>query len=62
MVNPGAGEPAAWVEQVFRDSLAVLQARSGASETGADDAEEQTLAALAAAVRAIEEWARTRVR
>jgi hypothetical protein len=111
VVNPGAGEPVAWVEQVFRDSLAVLQARSGASETGADDvlaflraradsvlhrisqparkavvssglplsvalrahgsldvfsgvadsynAEEQTLAALAAAVRAIEEWART---
>ena len=36
-VNPGAGEPAVWVEQVFRASLAALQARSGASETGTED-------------------------
>lgn len=110
-VNPGVGEPAVWVEQVFRDSLAVLQARSDTSETGTEDviaflraradsalhrapqsarravvssglplsvalrahgnldvfrgiadsynAEGETLSALAAAVRVIEEWARS---
>jgi hypothetical protein len=110
LVNPGAGGPEVWVEQVFRNSLAVLQARSDTSETGADgvlaflrarassalqrvshpvrkavvssglplsvalrvqesldafagiadsyDAEGQVLPALAAAVRAIEEWSR----
>ena len=37
MVNPETSEPVVWVEQVFRNSLAALQARSGTSETGADD-------------------------
>lgn len=37
VVNPGADEPAAWVEQVFRDSLAALQARSGPAEAGTED-------------------------
>lgn len=37
VVNPAASQPAAWVEQVFRHSLAVLQARSGTSETTTDD-------------------------
>lgn len=111
VVNPEASDPHVWVEQVFRDSLAALQARKGASETGADDvlaflraradsvlqrvsqparlavvssglplsvavrahesldvfggiaasynAETQALPELAAAVRAIEDWART---
>ena len=37
VVNPETSEPVVWVEQVFRNSLAALQARSGTSETGADD-------------------------
>ena len=37
VVNPEDAEPEVWVEQVFRTSLAVLQARSGAFETGAED-------------------------
>lgn len=37
VVNPEDAEPEVWVEQVFRTSLAVLQARSGALETGAED-------------------------
>ncbi len=37
LVNPGGKEPAEWVERVFRESLAVLQARSGANKSDADD-------------------------
>lgn len=37
IVNPAAEEPASWIERVFRDSLAVIQARSGISERGTKD-------------------------
>jgi hypothetical protein len=43
-INPGACEPEVWVEQVFRESLAVIQARSGTPEIG----EEGVLAFLRA--------------
>lgn len=110
IVNPEGNEPTMWVDQVFRDSLAVLQTRSGASDVGTEDvlaflraradstlhrvppparravvssglplsvalrahgnldvfkevadsynAADETLLALSAAVRVIEEWAR----
>jgi hypothetical protein len=37
LVNPDEGEPEAWVEKAFRQSLAVIQARSGATETKPED-------------------------
>ena len=37
VANAGADESAAWVEGVFRDSLAVLQARAAGGATSADD-------------------------
>jgi hypothetical protein len=37
IVNPFTEESAVWVEQVFRDSLAAIQARTGFIETGAED-------------------------
>lgn len=37
VLNPGGDEPEAWIEQVFRGSLAVLQARSGRLETSEED-------------------------
>lgn len=37
LVNASAEEPAIWIERVFRDSLAAIQARSGVSETGTED-------------------------
>jgi len=37
VANARADESAAWVEGVFRDSLAVLQARAAGAETTADD-------------------------
>lgn len=37
IVNPNGDKPDVWVEEVFRDSLAVLQARRGSSETTAED-------------------------
>jgi hypothetical protein len=36
-VNPDASSPEIWVERVFRESLAVLQARSTSSEVGGED-------------------------
>ncbi len=36
LVNPGEEEAEAWVEKAFRQSLAVIQARSGATETTPD--------------------------
>lgn len=60
-VNPGPGEPAAWVEQVFRDSLAVLQARSDASETKADDVLAFLRARAASALQRVSQPARRAV-
>jgi hypothetical protein len=37
VVNPAAEDPAIWIERVFRDSLAAIQARSGILETGTED-------------------------
>jgi hypothetical protein len=37
LVNPGEEEAEAWVERAFRQSLAVIQARSGATETTPED-------------------------
>lgn len=37
VVNPADDESAAWVEDAFRYSLAILQARAAGSETAADD-------------------------
>jgi hypothetical protein len=61
LVNPGVGESAAWVEQVFRGSLAVLQARSGASETKADDVLAFLRARAVSAVQRVSQPARRAV-
>jgi hypothetical protein len=37
VINPGISEPEVWVERVFRNSLAVLQARSGTFDVGEED-------------------------
>jgi hypothetical protein len=37
LVNPEGADPSIWVEQVFRDSLAVIQARSGSYEISTDN-------------------------
>lgn len=37
VVNPAAEESTTWVDRVFRDSLAAIQARSGVSEKGTED-------------------------
>ncbi len=37
VVNPAIEDPITWVERLFRDSLAAIQARSGVSGTSADD-------------------------
>lgn len=61
LVNPGAGEPAAWVDQVFRDSLAVLQARAGASEIHGDDVVAFLRARAESSVRRVPQSARRAV-
>lgn len=48
-VNPEAADPVAWVERVFRESLAVLQARLGASDVTSDN----VLAFLGARARSV---------
>jgi hypothetical protein len=53
LANLEGGDPAAWVEQVFRDSLAVLQARSGSYEIDADN--------VIAFLRARADWTLRRV-
>lgn len=37
MLNPSDEDPVSWVERVFRDSLAAIQARSGSSEIGTSE-------------------------
>jgi hypothetical protein len=61
MVNPSADDPAVWVEQVFRDSLAVLQARAGSSDTKPEDVLAFLAARASSAVRRVSEGARRAV-
>ena len=61
VVNPGADEPAAWVEQVFRDSLAALQARSGGSKAETEDVLAFLRARADSAVRRVSQAARKAV-
>jgi hypothetical protein len=57
-VNPGTDESVAWVERVFRDSLAVIQACSGPSETEASDVLAFLRARAESAVRRVPQAAR----
>jgi hypothetical protein len=37
VVNPADEEPTMWIERIFQDSLAAIQARSGVSDAGTED-------------------------
>lgn len=61
VVNSADDEPSIWVERVFRDSLAAIQARSGASEVGADDVLAFLQARAESALRRVEQPGRRAV-
>jgi hypothetical protein len=61
IVNPGSDDPAAWVERAFRDSLAVIQTRSGATETTGDDVVGFLQARAASALQRVSQPARRAV-
>ncbi|WP_437317442.1 DEAD/DEAH box helicase [Sorangium sp. So ce385] len=61
VVNGEASEPEVWVEQVFRNSLAALQARAGTSEAGTEDVLAFLRARATSALRRVPQRARKAV-
>ena len=53
VVNPSGEDPAVWVDQVFRDSLAVIQARSELAQSSEEDVINFLKARAASAVRRV---------
>lgn len=61
MVNPSSDDPAIWVEHVFRDSLAVLQARASSTDTKPEDVLAFLKARATSAIRRVPENVRRAV-